>query len=68
MIDDLTRHTAAYGEMAKFLSKPESDTGLSLHGPLFERFAQVGSFRLSENVWNWVICGMTGRLPLPIYE
>jgi len=41
VIDDMTKHAAAYAEMAKFLSKPEADVGLSLYGPLLERFAQV---------------------------
>lgn len=31
----------AYSDLAKFMSKPEVETGLALHGPLLERFAQV---------------------------
>lgn len=31
----------AYSELAKFMSKPEVEKGLALHGPLLERFAQA---------------------------
>lgn len=39
--DDLSRHAAAYSEMAKFMQKPEVEHGLALHGPLLERCAQM---------------------------